>query len=563
MKSIKQKILLVLLSVTIAFTLLVGFSMYILSSLTNSYNDVIDRQGQVRNNVQVVVSESVKQSLAVRGLIVSTALENKQQFDQSKEETDKRLQQSLTLVSSQSDKEQLQAMLDLNEQFKVQFDAMNEVAENGGSSKELINMWQNDVYPVGQEMMKTAQDFSTKIDEKMTQAALENETNAARSLIFMIIVSIVLIALAVLASLKFANMISKPIVKVTEATGRMAEGDLTVEPLDVKTKDEIGSLTTAFNQMSTNLRQLVQNVSASSEHVASSSEQLMASSDQTARATEQITSSIQEVASGSRLQEEHIDDNKRALEEMSVGVTRVAEATHSVSELSDNATQMAHHGQDSIDKVVEQMKQISASTTQTADRIHSLNARSTEIANIVGVITEISDQTNLLALNAAIEAARAGEHGKGFAVVAEEVRNLAEQSKKSADDITTLIAEIQQDTKQAVAAMNHGAADVEAGMSAVSQAGEGFNQINEAVRDISGQIMDVTAIAQQMSASATHIVDSMHQISALSQDASGNSESVAAASEQQLASMQEVTAAAEALSKRAEALLQEVQFFKV
>lgn len=412
-------------------------------------------------------------------------------------------------------------------------------------------------------MMKTAQTFSTKIDEKMTKAATENEAQAARSLILMIVMSIVLIILAILASLKFANMISKPIARVTEATERMAEGDLTVEPLAVTTKDEIGSLTTAFNKMSNNLRQLVQSVSASSEHVASSSEQLMASSDQTARATEQITSSIQEVASGSRLQEEHIDDNKRALEEMSVGVTRVAEATHSVSELSDNATQIAHKGQEAIDQVVEQMKQISTSTSQTAGRIHSLNERSTEIANIVGVITEISDQTNLLALNAAIEAARAGEHGKGFAVVAEEVRNLAEQSKKSADDITTLISEIQQDTKQAVTAMNHGTADVEAGMSAVSQAGEGFNKINVAVRDISGQMMDVTAIAQQMSASATHIVDSMHQISALSQDASGNSESVAAASEQQLASMQEITAAAEALSKRAETLLQEVQFFKI
>lgn len=141
MKSIKQKILLVLVSVTIAFTLLVGFSMYILSSLTNSYNDIINRQGQVRNNMQVVVSESVKQSLAVRGLIVSTALENENQFNQSKEETDKRLQQSLTLVSTKSDKDQLQSMLDLNEAFKAQFDAMNEVAENGGSSKELINIW--------------------------------------------------------------------------------------------------------------------------------------------------------------------------------------------------------------------------------------------------------------------------------------------------------------------------------------------------------------------------------------------------------------------------------------
>lgn len=563
MKSIKQKILVVLLSVTVAFTLLTGFSMYILNSITDSYNEVIDRQGKARNNVQVVVSESVKQSLAVRGLIVSTKLENEKQFNTSKEEIDKRLNETLTLVSTSSDQQMLQKLLALNMSFKEQFDKMNTVAKNGGTSEELMNIWQNDVYAVGQEMMKTAQTFSTQLDEKMTETSAANEASAHRAFTFMAIISAILIVIVVLVSLKFANVISTPIVRVTKATERMAEGDLTVEALDVTTKDEIGALTSAFNQMATNLRNLVQSVSTSSEHVASSSQQLMASSDQTSRATEQITSAIQEVASGARLQEEHIDDNKRALEEMSVGVNRVAEATHTVSELSDSATQIAYEGKHAIDTVVTQMKQISTSTSQTAERIHSLNDRSSAIANIVGVITEISDQTNLLALNAAIEAARAGEHGKGFAVVADEVRHLAEQSKKSADDITTLIAAIQQDTQQAVVAMNHGVADVETGMFAVSQAGKGFHQINDAVKNISGQIMDVTAIAQQMSASANHIVNSMHLISNLSQDVSGNSESVAAASEEQLASMQEVTAAAEALSKRAETLLHEVQFFKI
>ncbi|MBM7699208.1 methyl-accepting chemotaxis protein [Kurthia huakuii] len=563
MKSIKTKILVVLLSITVAFGALISYSIYTLQSTSHSYAELIDHQGEVRNNIQVVVSESVKQSLAVRGLIVSTALKNEEEFNKAKDEIDNRLQRSQQLVTSQKDKDVLASLLELNNDFAAQFNDMNTLVKNGGTQKEAIDYWQTKVFPVGQEMMKTAQDYATQVAQDMAKENDANNQHADQVFILMLVLMILVVIAAVITSLVFARVLATPITRVTDATKRVANGDLTVETLDVRTKDEIGELTTSFNQMVENLQNLVETVSESSEHVASSSEQLMASSDQTSKATEQITSSMQEVASGSRMQEDYIDDNKRALEEMSAGVTRVAEATHSVAELSDNATQIAQDGQHSIDQVITQMNQISTSTNDTAQRINSLNERSTAIADIVSVITDISDQTNLLALNAAIEAARAGEHGKGFAVVADEVRHLAEQSKQSADDIATLISEIQTDTKQAVVAMTRSSEDVSAGMNAVSEAGTGFTKINEAIVDISGQIMDITAVAQQMSASSTHIVSAMQQIATLSQDASGNSESVAAASEEQLASMQEVTAAAEALSERAEALLQEIRFFKV
>ncbi|WP_010288888.1 hypothetical protein [Kurthia massiliensis] len=206
MKSIKQKVLVVLLSVTVAFTLLTGFSMYILNSITDSYNEVIDQQGKARNNVQVVVSESVKQSLAVRGLIVSTKLENEKQFNTSKEEIDKRLNETLTLISTSSDQQTLQKLLALNMSFKEQFDKMNTVAKNGGTSEELMNIWQNDVYAVGQEMMKTAQTFSTQLDEKMTETSAANKASAHRAFTFMAIISAILIVIVVLVSLKFNTL---------------------------------------------------------------------------------------------------------------------------------------------------------------------------------------------------------------------------------------------------------------------------------------------------------------------------------------------------------------------
>ena len=105
MKSIKAKVLTVLLSITIAVGALISYSIYSLQSTTDSYSKLIDNEGQVRNNMQVVVSDSVKQSLSVRGLIVSTALKNEEEFNKAKDEIDTRLHKSHQLITTQQDKD--------------------------------------------------------------------------------------------------------------------------------------------------------------------------------------------------------------------------------------------------------------------------------------------------------------------------------------------------------------------------------------------------------------------------------------------------------------------------
>ena len=563
MKSVKLKITMVLTVITIIYTFILASALMGMNTINSSYSDLVDRRVVIQNNLQEILMHSQTQALAIRGHLISEELENEAQFIEAKNGIDQLVEDTRKMLSIEQYVKMLDEIQNLNTQFDAEYQKFLQEIENNATQEDKFTYWQTILLPIGVELREVSEVFAQETINIMFEEAAKNQERAESITRMTIIVASVVFIIVIISSILISNSIARPIQRITKATQVMANGDLTLEPVEVKTKDELHTLATAFNQMVVNLRQLLQSVVHSSERLAASSEELMASAEETARSTEQVTHSIQEVASGSKAQESHIEENKRALEEMTIGVTRVAEATTTVSEISEEAMKVSQSGRESITQVITQMKQINQSTNETADVISALDQRSAEIASIVNVITDISDQTNLLALNAAIEAARAGEHGKGFAVVADEVRTLAEQSKRSADDITGLILEIQKDTSKAVTSMKKGADDVALGLNVVTEAGEGFENINHSVVSMATQIMEITAVSEQMSASAEQLLASMEQILLLSQNAAANSENVAAASEEQLAVMQEVNSSVNELSQLAETLRNDVSTFKI
>ena len=209
------------------------------------------------------------------------------------------------------------------------------------------------------------------------------------------------------------------------------------------------------------------------------------------------------------------------------------------------------------------MANIEKAVDDSANLVGKLGERSQEIGTIVDTISGIAGQTNLLALNAAIEAARAGEQGRGFAVVAEEVRKLAEQSQDAAKQIAELIGAIQNDTNQAVDAMNEGTREVRKGTEVVTSAGQAFGQIVNLVDRVSDQVSDISAAIEQMAAGSQHIVASTKNIDAASKEASAHTQTVSAATEEQLASMEEIASSSQALANLAQELQTEVAKFRV
>lgn len=560
--TVRKKLMGGFLIVCILLSVVSIISISYMKQINDSYSDIIDRKIVIQNLIKDVTIETQNQALAMRGILLMNDQQSKDDLLASHEKITALLKQAKELIIVPEYAEKVSEMEKTNQLFEKRYEEFLQYAETH-NSKDQIAYWKTNVSPAGIKIIAQAKEFITAVTKLVHDGSSENAKKVSFIIQTVITISIVSVILAFSIGFVISNMISKPLVRITQATEQIALGDFTLEEVQVKNKDELGVLADSFNQMVKNTRNLIQKVNISTEQVAASSEELMASSEQTTQATNHISTAIQEVAAGAETQNNSIKESARAIQEMAVGVQRVAEATSTVAEESKETTKEANDGNEAIQKVIQQMDKIHEAVLNTSTVIRQLEERSNEIGKITEVITSISDQTNLLSLNAAIEAARAGEHGKGFAVVADEVKKLAEQSKASADQIATLIQEIQKDTTRAVNVMKKGTNEVTVGISVVQETGEGFTRIQKSIDQVASQIQEISAVSEEMSASVQQVHASMDQVAQIVKHSSTNTQNVAAASEEQLASMDEITSATSSLTKMSEDLLTQIRHFKV
>ncbi|MFF5995629.1 methyl-accepting chemotaxis protein [Lysinibacillus sp. KU-BSD001] len=404
-------------------------------------------------------------------------------------------------------------------------------------------------------------EFNTKLASWTDAKVAKTKQNVHTGLIILI-VSASLVIVSILIAFILLYMKVKPLAKLTQAADEIASGNLKIDSLTVKSKDEVAQLASSFNQMAINLREILTTVSRASENLTASSEQLAASTAQTSEAAHQVSSSIEEVANGANLQLQQIQESTQTITEVSRGLQLIAHNTSSVAQSSEETTQKSQMGEKSITQAIGQMRTIEETVKKTAQSIVLLNERSKEIEKIIIAISNIADQTNLLALNAAIEAARAGEHGKGFAVVADEVRKLAVQSNTSAQHITQIIQSIQSDTLATVTQMNHVTESVLDGVKMIEHTGGAFKEILDSTYSIASQIQEVSAISEQIAASADQVNTSFELVMSITENTASKAQTVAGLSEEQYASVEEITGSTDELSKLALTLNDEVGKFK-
>jgi len=354
-----------------------------------------------------------------------------------------------------------------------------------------------------------------------------------------------------------------PIQHLSLQSKKVADGNLELEPLPVISTDEVGLLTENFNSMIENLKAVIKSTTNVSARVSNTANVLSTNMQEATDSYNSVASSMQEIAGGADLQVQKAKESSITIEEMSIGIQRIAMTSNQISESSILASEEAEKGNDSTNKSVAQMNAISKAVNQSAASVKMLGEHSGKIEEIVGIITGIASQTNLLALNAAIEAARAGEAGSGFAVVADEVRKLAEQSEASAREISTLISHIQHDTNTSVNVMMRAVEEVDNGLVMINDSEKSFSHILTSIHHVTGQIQELSATIEEMAAGMEEVTSAVKDMEDFSMGSRDNTRAVAETSSSQLNTVQRVSEEAQVLTDLSSELLNVVNSFVV
>ncbi|PHN58396.1 chemotaxis protein [Pseudomonas sp. ICMP 8385] len=317
--------------------------------------------------------------------------------------------------------------------------------------------------------------------------------------------------------------VTRPLLKMAGLLDAIVEGDgdLT-QRLPAGGRDELGQLATGFNRFLDTLQPIIRDIQAVCHNTRNSAD----------------TSSgiARDVSAGMQNQYREVELAATALHEMSTSAQEVARHSHSAANAATAAENASRSGQAVFSTAERSIEALDQRLETTLKQVHDLAVSSTQIGQVLDVISSIAQQTNLLALNAAIEAARAGEQGRGFAVVADEVRHLASNTQSSVEQVRTVIETLQQ-LSQAVVHSTQLSREQAGGsvlqvqqtrvaLEHISQAVDVIEQMNQqiasaaleqstVVEAISRRVSDIRGISETLTrrmSDASKASDSLHQM---------------------------------------------------
>ncbi len=286
-----------------------------------------------------------------------------------------------------------------------------------------------------------------------------------------------------------AEILRGKVDSLLEVVGAAAEGDLTQE-VTVEGDEAVDELAAGIKKMLADLSGVIGQVAESAA--------------QFNEGSRVIAESSQSLAAGAQTQSSSVEEVSASVEELTASIDGVKSNAEEADSVAKKTNELAEKGGAAVQKSIEAMELIRASSDQ--------------IAEIIQVISEIASQTNLLALNAAIEAARAGEHGMGFAVVADEVRKLAERSNQAAGEITSLIKE----------SSNR----VQEGAQLSDETGSALKEIIEGVEATVAKISEIATATVEQASNATQVGEAIQGIAEVTEQAAAGSEEMASSSEE-------------------------------
>ncbi|MFZ5987956.1 MAG: methyl-accepting chemotaxis protein [Bacillota bacterium] len=338
----------------------------------------------------------------------------------------------------------------------------------------------------------------------------------------------------------------KQIQKLEDEINSIKQGDYT-KSLNPSEYFTLKSVASVVNEIFEDTRSLIANFHKLSSSIIEATRTVSVTAQQASTAMEDISKTMDEIAKGASDQAEQAQQGVEMVDNLSEQINFVYESYSGITEETRKMNELNNVGMDSVKVLRDKSKE----NYETSEKIFAVVEKLTNTIKDIGLFVEsienIAEQTNLLALNAAIEAARAGEAGRGFAVVAEEVRKLADQSRKSTEEINILMQSIQEESQLAIESMEIMKKVSQEQNGAVNKTDSSFNNIANAITYIVGKINDVNQAVTKMQNDKVQVTTAIENISSVSEETAAASQQIAATTEHELRAIEDMKESAKKL----------------
>ncbi len=376
-----------------------------------------------------------------------------------------------------------------------------------------------------------------------------------------ILISIIPMLLATIITFMLIRRKTNPISKLIEQAKQIAEGNLDVKEVKIKSKDEIGDLALTLNKMTSNLQEMVSTMQKTSHQLTDNAHETSTSLNEMSNAVQVVSNNIEEVSVSISDGTHRTENAADMLISLANDFRNMKEQADSTVEKSNHTKEIASNGEERAKDIRVDMELIQKGSKEVSETILDLVESAKKIQNITTSISGIAEQTNLLALNASIEAARAGEHGKGFAVVAEEVRKLAEQSNEEVLKVNNLVNDIMNRIQHVLTSADDNTKYIEKGSETVQQTVQTLKDISVSVAET---VKEITTISEMMTAEtskADQVGESLVEFTKTIKNIENTIVDISAAAEQTTAGIDEVSKRSKTTNKMAVELENNVQYF--
>ena len=325
----------------------------------------------------------------------------------------------------------------------------------------------------------------------------------------------------------------------TNQAGAIEDSFVAIQSIDESTLEVANSISALLEAVELSSSATLE-LGATIEEIVGQVERLFSTIEEVSSSTTEMSVSSQQVADNLDNLSSSTEVTASSITEMDASIKEVEETALLTNELSEQASRDAELGKTAVAETISGIQLIRANVEDASRAIEELGKQSGEIGSILTVIDEVADQTRLLSLNASIIAAQAGEHGKGFAVVADEIRELAERTAMSTQEISAIIRRLQTGTVEAVKAMQVGSERVHEEAERSKVAEEALEKLTESALRSAEQVKSIVRATQEQSRGSRQITEAVNQIANMLQQ-------ISSAVKQQSDGIQQLAEAAESM----------------